>query len=415
MSSNETIDQFDNRCTAIINEINDLGKEYTNKEIVLKILRALPKKWRTKRTIIKDTKDLNKLTPSQLFSMLKAYEFDLSYDDEAEPTTPTTSKSVAFKASKSESSKKSECRSEGQKEKGQVVQQVKEASDMSVQETMALILKRFDKMSNKYGKYKKFNRDAQTRGRDSRKSSSYSDQKHKSRSPDRSSRKQESSSKKEAEERPNACYNCGKVGHYAHECPELTSKQREERQARRERRYAERKEMVAGIDPTDLPSSSSSSSGYSTDGEVGLMAFEEDEVTSLPSGSSASSPSFSVTHELSLSTVNKDLQLTIEQLIDDLRVATEAYTIVENENSKLRAENSKRLESENETDLRSATLVVELSNELSTLKDSYAKQEELLKAQLHDQGFQAKEFKALQAKFDDLFSRHELLKRVRIA
>ncbi|KAL8499105.1 hypothetical protein ACS0TY_022176 [Phlomoides rotata] len=113
MSSNETIDQFDNKYTAIINEINDLGKEYTNKEIALKILRALPKKWRTKRTIIKDTKNLSKLTPSQLFSMLKAYEFDLNYDDDAEPTTPTTSKSVAFKASKSESSKRSECRSEG--------------------------------------------------------------------------------------------------------------------------------------------------------------------------------------------------------------------------------------------------------------------------------------------------------------
>ncbi|KAL8480876.1 hypothetical protein ACS0TY_027412 [Phlomoides rotata] len=111
MLSNENIDQFDNRFTAIINEINDLGKEYTNKEVALKILRALPKKWRTKATIIKDTKDLKMTSTRQLFSMLKAYEYDLNYDDEAsESATLFPTKSVAFKVSKFE--KHSECKTE---------------------------------------------------------------------------------------------------------------------------------------------------------------------------------------------------------------------------------------------------------------------------------------------------------------
>ncbi|KAL8502783.1 hypothetical protein ACS0TY_021774 [Phlomoides rotata] len=66
------------------------------------------------------------MSTQQLFSTLKAYEFDLNYDNErAEPSTPTSTKSVAFKASKSESSKRSECRSEGWKDKEQVVEQTK--------------------------------------------------------------------------------------------------------------------------------------------------------------------------------------------------------------------------------------------------------------------------------------------------
>ncbi|KAL8473203.1 hypothetical protein ACS0TY_030144 [Phlomoides rotata] len=49
--------------TALINEINDLGKEYTKKDVGLRILRALPKKgWRTKITVTKDIKDLSKMT-----------------------------------------------------------------------------------------------------------------------------------------------------------------------------------------------------------------------------------------------------------------------------------------------------------------------------------------------------------------
>ncbi|KAL8546667.1 hypothetical protein ACS0TY_006406 [Phlomoides rotata] len=81
------------------------------KEVTLRILRALPqKKWRTKATIIKDTKDLTKITTQQLFSTLKAHEFDLNYDEEfGEKSTPTPTKSVAFKATKSDSSKRSEC------------------------------------------------------------------------------------------------------------------------------------------------------------------------------------------------------------------------------------------------------------------------------------------------------------------
>ncbi|KAL8482898.1 hypothetical protein ACS0TY_025802 [Phlomoides rotata] len=108
MLPNESIDQFNTRFTVIINEIYDIGKEYTKKDVALRILRALPKKrWRTKVTIIKDNKYLTKMTTQQLFSTLKAHEFDLDF---GETSTHSPTKTVAFKIIKSDSNKRSECK-----------------------------------------------------------------------------------------------------------------------------------------------------------------------------------------------------------------------------------------------------------------------------------------------------------------
>ncbi|KAL8542807.1 hypothetical protein ACS0TY_003623 [Phlomoides rotata] len=41
----ETIDELDLRFTVIMNEINTLAKEYTKREMALKIIKALPEKW----------------------------------------------------------------------------------------------------------------------------------------------------------------------------------------------------------------------------------------------------------------------------------------------------------------------------------------------------------------------------------
>ncbi|KAL8477052.1 hypothetical protein ACS0TY_029390 [Phlomoides rotata] len=51
------------------------------------------------------------MTTQQLFSTLKAHEFDLDYDEEVgETSNPTPTKVIAFKASKSESIKRTECK-----------------------------------------------------------------------------------------------------------------------------------------------------------------------------------------------------------------------------------------------------------------------------------------------------------------
>lgn len=67
MKPNETISQLEQRFTTIMIEINSIEKEYTKKKVVLKVMRALPGKWRAKRAIIKDTKDISNISARQLF------------------------------------------------------------------------------------------------------------------------------------------------------------------------------------------------------------------------------------------------------------------------------------------------------------------------------------------------------------
>lgn len=58
MLPNETIDQLDGRFTVALNEIYELGKEFSDKKINYKILKSLTKKWDMKITVMKDCKDL---------------------------------------------------------------------------------------------------------------------------------------------------------------------------------------------------------------------------------------------------------------------------------------------------------------------------------------------------------------------
>ena len=52
MEPNESIASMQCRFLTITNSLNDLGKNYSNEEIMRKILRVLPKKWRPKVTAI---------------------------------------------------------------------------------------------------------------------------------------------------------------------------------------------------------------------------------------------------------------------------------------------------------------------------------------------------------------------------
>ncbi|KAL8507584.1 hypothetical protein ACS0TY_018210 [Phlomoides rotata] len=209
-----TASETNNRSNVIVDaeqsKLMNLDKEYTKKDVALRILRTLHKKgWRTKVTIIKDTKDLTKMTTQQLFSTLKVYEFDLDFDEEVgEMSIKTPTKSIAFKVTKSDSVKRSEYKKEARHDKD-VVEDSNDPdlADMSMKETMTLILKRFDKISNRYGKYKKFYKEGKSRGQNSRKSS-HSDQRYKYRSLDRSSsRRPESSSSRRGAKCYNPIYN----------------------------------------------------------------------------------------------------------------------------------------------------------------------------------------------------------------
>ncbi|KZV58106.1 hypothetical protein F511_34618 [Dorcoceras hygrometricum] len=75
MKDGETMTEFDERFSAVVIELTILGKEYSNRELALKVMRALPRECDVKTMAMRKFKDLNKLELHDLFANLKAYEF----------------------------------------------------------------------------------------------------------------------------------------------------------------------------------------------------------------------------------------------------------------------------------------------------------------------------------------------------
>ncbi|KZV38073.1 hypothetical protein F511_16093 [Dorcoceras hygrometricum] len=95
MKDGETMTEFDERFSAVVIELISLGKEYSNRELALKVMRALPREWDVKTMAMRELKDLNKLELHDLFSNLKAYEFELETREEAGPSTSQPTKALA--------------------------------------------------------------------------------------------------------------------------------------------------------------------------------------------------------------------------------------------------------------------------------------------------------------------------------
>ncbi|XP_073121208.1 uncharacterized protein [Henckelia pumila] len=76
MRPGESMTKFDERVSSIVIELNGLGKTYPNRKVILKVIRSLPKEWDVKTMAMRESKDLNKLELHDLFSDLKAYEFE---------------------------------------------------------------------------------------------------------------------------------------------------------------------------------------------------------------------------------------------------------------------------------------------------------------------------------------------------
>ncbi|XP_021771739.1 uncharacterized protein LOC110735868 [Chenopodium quinoa] len=100
MLSNESIKEMFTRFTQIINNLDSLGRSFSNEEKVRKILRCLPKaKWGPKVTTIEEAQDLRTLPLDDLLGKLITHE--MSFDEEdGEPASST--KGLALKAKKEE-------------------------------------------------------------------------------------------------------------------------------------------------------------------------------------------------------------------------------------------------------------------------------------------------------------------------
>ena len=81
--------------TSITNGLKALGKEYSNTDLIQKILRSLPPAWHIKATVIEDLKDLTTLTLKELIGSLMTYELNMHRLE----LKPKKSKGIALKAS----------------------------------------------------------------------------------------------------------------------------------------------------------------------------------------------------------------------------------------------------------------------------------------------------------------------------
>ncbi|XP_073017771.1 uncharacterized protein [Primulina eburnea] len=167
MKPGETLSEFDERFSSIIIEFTSLGKDYSNREIALKVMRALPREWDVKTIAMRESKDLNKLELHDLFADLKAYEFELGIRTEEDPSTSQQTKelpaTIVILPVEESSSKKS----------------VEQLSN----EAMSLFVKKFSKFMRKNQSQMNkphFNKDHTDDGQ--------------------------------------ACFNCGKKGHFIAEC-----------------------------------------------------------------------------------------------------------------------------------------------------------------------------------------------------
>ena len=73
MKPEETISEIFAHFTSITNGLKALGKEYSNMDLVWKILQSLPPTWHTKATVIEDSKNLSTLTLEELIRSLMTY------------------------------------------------------------------------------------------------------------------------------------------------------------------------------------------------------------------------------------------------------------------------------------------------------------------------------------------------------
>ena len=70
------------RLMQLINNIKALGKEYSNSNLVRKVLRSLTPVWHIKATVIEDSMNLSIISLDELIESLMTYELNLKRNEE---------------------------------------------------------------------------------------------------------------------------------------------------------------------------------------------------------------------------------------------------------------------------------------------------------------------------------------------
>jgi hypothetical protein len=226
MEKDEDISKMHSRFTTLINTLTTLGKVYSMKDKVMKILRCLPRSWREKVTAILEARDLDKLTMDQLIGSLLTHEMTIGKDDEEERKEKQKGKGIALKSTIPEDS----------------------SNESDEEDEMALFarkFKKFVKWNNKGGK-RFYNRDKKE----------YKGDYHK-----KDFNKGEPSKSNEL-----TCFKCRKPGHMKVDCP-LNKKEWSNKK--------EKKKAMLAAWGSDSDESSSSDEEAQEVANLCLMAMEE--------------------------------------------------------------------------------------------------------------------------------------------
>ncbi|MQL75624.1 hypothetical protein Taro_007995 [Colocasia esculenta] len=133
MNNDETISDMFVRFMLIINGLKGLKKEYSESDLVRKILQSLPSSWNTKATVIEDSKDLSKMKLDELIGSLMTYEINVKRKE----TEENPRKLISLKASKKSSS--------GSKKDAPQESEEFESSSESEDDEMAMLTRQFKK------------------------------------------------------------------------------------------------------------------------------------------------------------------------------------------------------------------------------------------------------------------------------
>ena len=310
MKPGESILELQKRFTHLINHLISLGKDFSNSDLNLKVLRSLTRVWQPKVTAISEKKSLSKMTLAALFGKLQEHELELSRLEESEEVDKKK-RTISLKAkAKEEESQQSETSSE-------------EDTD---EENLNLLVKRFGRFLKKNKNKRSFQ--------------------------NKFTRKNEASTSNPTI----TCFECGKPGHIKMECPLL--KKKVENKNKKEKKG---KRAYIAWEENDMESSSSSDeevanlclmTSHDSDEEV------SDSDTCKPSYDDLQN-AFEELHEecLKLSRENARMKSTISSLekknetltneLDDYKIQFDLCNSLEQEN--MECEKCKALESKVES------------------------------------------------------------------
>ena len=103
MEEDKSFDEFYVKLTNIVNSAFNLGETIPEPKIVRKVLRSLPQRFHAKITVIKESKDIDKIPLIELVGNLQTYKLGLTRIGKS-----SKSKSMALKAKSSDTDESSD-------------------------------------------------------------------------------------------------------------------------------------------------------------------------------------------------------------------------------------------------------------------------------------------------------------------